>query len=169
MKENFMSSMSGKIAAGALVFTTAFLPMTGKLGNTFDGIANAQDIQPVKHHQEMTALEKDDAARRFSIHNEGVGVFVNFAAVPELPPERLVKAIEANFTKKGIPVDIHTNISRGNLTTVTFFLGGIPFVGSGKIGYLLGEIPDGFNTVVKAFQQEQAKKTAPAELHSAIQ
>lgn len=47
LKENFMGSMSGKIAAGALVFTTAFLPMTGNLGNTFDGIANAQDKPPV--------------------------------------------------------------------------------------------------------------------------
>ena len=49
LKDNFMGSMSGKIAAGALAFTTAFLPMTGKLGNTFDGIANAQDVKPVKH------------------------------------------------------------------------------------------------------------------------
>lgn len=160
--------MSGRIAAGALAFTTAFLPMTGKLGNAFDAIANAQDIQPVKHHREMTALEKGDAARRFSINNDGIGVFINFAAVPELAPERLIKAIEANFANKGIPVDIYANVSRGNATTVTFFLEGTPFMGSGKTGYFLDEIPDGFNTVVKAFQQEQAKKGPPAELHSAI-
>jgi hypothetical protein len=49
-QQNFTSSVSGKIAAGALAFTTAFLPMTGKLGNTFDGsAAYAQDVKPVKH------------------------------------------------------------------------------------------------------------------------
>lgn len=49
LKDNFMGSMSGRIAAGAIAFTTAFLPMTGKLGNTFDGSALAQDTVPVKH------------------------------------------------------------------------------------------------------------------------
>jgi hypothetical protein len=168
LKDNFMGSMSGKIAAGALAFTAAFLPMTGKLGNTFDGIANAQDIQPVKHHREMTALEKDDAARRFSIHNEGVGVFVNFAAVPEMPHERFIRATEINFAKVGIPVHIETNVSRGNLTTFTFFLKGTPFGGPSGDGYDVSELDKGFETIVKAFRQEQAKKVALPELHSSI-
>lgn len=89
----------------------------------------------------MTALEKDDAVRRFSIHNNGVGVFVNFAAVPELAPERLIKAIEANFANKGIPVDIYTNVSRGNATTVTFFFEGTPFTGFWQNRLLPGRNP----------------------------
>lgn len=47
LKENFMGSMGGKVAIGALAFTAAFLPMTGKLGSTFDATANAQDKPPV--------------------------------------------------------------------------------------------------------------------------
>lgn len=43
LKDNFMGSVPGKIAAGALAFTAAFLPITGKLSNTFDGSAHAQD------------------------------------------------------------------------------------------------------------------------------
>ncbi len=148
----------------ATILASSFLALWMMLNPVY-GFAQDNAL-PGKHHREMTALERDDAARRFSINNDGVGVFVNFAAVPELVPERLIKAIEANFANKGIPVDIYTNVSRGNLTTVTFFLGGIPFVGSGKIGYLLGEIPDGFNTVVKAFHQEQAKKAALGESSS---
>lgn len=49
LKDSFMGSMGGRIAIGAVAFTTAFLPMTGKLGNTFDGSAHAQDVKPVKH------------------------------------------------------------------------------------------------------------------------
>lgn len=128
----------------------------------------AQDnAPPGKQHREMTALEKGDAARRFSIHNEGVGVFVNFAAVPELAPERLIKAIEANFAKRGIPINLQTNLSKGDYTTVTFFIEGTPFgdMQSGH-GYDLGELAQGFETVVRAFNQNQAKKTVtPAELH----
>lgn len=169
VKEYFMGSMSGRIAAGALAFTTAFLPMTGKLGNTFDGSANAQDVKPVKHHREMTAYEKGAAAQDYSISNNGIGVFVNFAAVPEIAPERLTKAIEANFAKKGIPINLQTNISRGDLTTVTFFLKGTPFSGPSGDGYLLGELPAGFDRIVKGYWQEQPDNAhSTGELHSAI-
>lgn len=55
LKENFMGSVPGKIAAGALAFTAAFLPMTGKLSNTFDGSALAQDrATPTTHAPSFT-------------------------------------------------------------------------------------------------------------------
>ncbi|MDH5428884.1 MAG: hypothetical protein OEZ05_11650 [Nitrospirota bacterium] len=107
----------------------------------------------------MTAFEKDYAARRFSIRNNGVGVFVNFAAVPELPPEPLIRAIEGNFSKKGISRNLQSNKSRGDLTTVTFFAG-TPFAGKTGNGYDLDESAGGFDTIVRAFEQQQAKRAA---------
>ncbi len=122
--------------------------------------AFAQDNgSPGKHHREMTALEKGDEARRFSIHNEGVGVFVNMAKTHEIPPEKIKSGLEYQFSqadnglgRKGIDNVIYFNQSRGNITTVTFFLKGTPFE------YTLDEIRSGFGTVVKGFQQERMKK-----------
>lgn len=169
LKENFMGSVPGKIAAGALAFTTAFLPMTGKLGNTFDGSALAQDTVPVKHHRELTALEKGDEARRFSIHNDGVGVFVNMASTHEIAPDKIKAGLEYRFSQadnglggKGIDNVIYFNQSRGNITTVTFFLKGTPFE------YMLGDVRSGFGTVVKGFQQEQMKANPNGDLVSSL-
>ncbi len=114
---------------------------------------------PGTHHREMTALEKGDAARRFSIHNEGGGVFVNMAKTHLISPEKIKAGLEYQFSQagnglggKGIDNVIYFNQSYGNVTTVTFFLKGTPFE------YSLGDVRNGFETVVKGYQQEQAKK-----------
>ncbi len=140
----------------ATILASSFLALWMMLNPVY-GFAQDNAL-PGKHHREMTALERGDAARRFSINNDGVGVFVNFAAVPELAPERLIKAIEANFAKKGIPINLQTNLSKGDYTTVTFFVEGTPFgdMQSGH-GYDLGELAQGFETVVRAFNQNQVK------------
>jgi len=188
MKTDFLKS--SKLLPAALAGLLVVVPAAGgKLGNIFGGTAHAQDsahaatlppdvqATPTSHppgqqapklEKEMTALEKGDAVRRYSINNDGVGVFINLAKEPELPPERLVKAIEINFANKGIPIDLRTNVSRGNLTTVTFFVDGTPFTGEDGDGYTLSKVESGFNTVVRAFEQHQAKKQKPGELHSAI-
>lgn len=97
--------------------------------------AFAQDNgSPGKHHCEMAALEKDDAARRFSIHNEGVGVFVNMAKTHLISQDKMKADLEYQFSQadnglggKGIDNVIYFNQSHGNVTTVTFFLKGTPF------------------------------------------
>lgn len=178
-------SLKQSFVATSLVALTALIPATGKLGNIFGGsTAHAQDSAeaatlpadfnkvPVSIPQPgapaMTAYEKGAAAQDYSINNKGIGVFVNFAAVPELPPGQLIKAIEANFARKGISINLQTNVSRGDLTTVTFFVEGTPFAGEDGDGYTLGKVQTGFNTVVKAFEQQHAKKAATSELHSTI-
>lgn len=161
---------SKEVVAGALAFTTAFLPMTGgKLGNTFDGSALAQDTVPVKHHREMTALEKGDEARRFSIYNKGVGVFVNMAKSHEIPPEKIESGFKYRFSQaddglggKGIENVIYFNQSQGNITTVTFFLKGTPFE------FMLGDVRSGFETVVRGYQQEQMKAKPSGDLVSSL-
>jgi hypothetical protein len=169
LKDSFMGSMGGRIAIGAVAFTTAFLPMTSKLGNTFDGIANAQDVKPVKHHREMTAYEKGAAAQDYSMNSNSIGVFVNLAKTPEIHPEKIKSGLEYQFSQadnglgsKGIDNVIYFNQSQGNITTITFFLKGTPFE------YMLGDVRSGFGTVVKGFQQEQMKANPNGDLVSSL-
>lgn len=104
----------------------------------------------------MTAVEKSDEVRRFSINNpDGIGVFINFANPPEMPPERLVAMLNGAFGQKGIKADFQFNQSeRGDITTITFFREGAPFT------YSLGKSPTGLQHAT----QGMGKKAE--ELHS---
>ncbi len=158
-----------KLFGAAVIGALSFMPgLTGDFAKAQDMVAKADTsaVTPVSLPQkgpalerQMTALEKGDAAQNYSINNDGVGVFINLAKDPEFPPEQLIRAIKANFVQQGIDIDLHTNNSNGDLTTVTFFVDGVPFAdedGNGN-GYTLSKVEAGFNRVVSAFKQHHAK------------
>lgn len=164
----------------------------GKLGQAFGpSAAHAQDdgtqvvmaienpnAVPVAHSPkqnlpvpapEMTAVEKVDELIIYSLKGNGIGVFVNMAASPMMTAEQIVKGLEYQFSQadngmggKGIDNQIYVNQSRGNVTTITFFVKGTPFE------YTLGKIRTGFSTVVKAHQQQQQHAAMDGDLVSAL-
>ena len=67
------------VGAGVLAAALTFFPVTDKLGNTFDGIANAQDVKPVKHAPASVHVPMLDA-RTISadaVHVSGVALSSN--------------------------------------------------------------------------------------------
>ena len=147
---------------------TAFNAIVGTLLGSWIAVnpANslAQDVLPVSHppKQDMTrpltSVQKDDAARHYSRNNpKGLGVFINLANPPELPPNQIVNVLKGAMQPKNISSHFEINQSKtGDLTTITFYREGVPFT------FTLGEAPAGFASIT----QDMGSK--PQELHSAL-
>ncbi len=108
-------------------------------------------------------LRMGDGARRYSMDNAGIGVFINLAKVPEIPLEELIPMMYEGFLSRNIPVKFFASYSEGDLTGITYFLKGTPFGGPDGDGYDLGNSHDGFNLVAKAYEQEFPLQTSRLE------
>ena len=98
----------------------------------------------------MTSIEKDDAARRFSMENpKAIGVFINLANPPEVPEEKILAGMVGAFAHNKIEANFKINQSEnGDITTVTFFREGIPFT------YPLGDSFAGFQHVTQGLGKQ---------------
>lgn len=170
VKENFMNSMSGRIAAGALVFTTAFLPMTGKLANTFDGIANAQDNKapvtkvasgwdkatpaslPSKREAWMDASDYSAAHHNVS--------FAVYGHAPNASNEQIVEYVRTQLANRGIH-DVTAFKGRENMPGVAFYFY-IDDMQYGPVG--IPQMKETIEEVAEHAKQFEASRTSQLHL-----